>query len=239
MTKTPPPPPPSGSDPPASPSGSGPSGSAPSTSRALLAGLAAAVLIAVVGALFARGGVDDAPPGDDQADGQVVVGDAEGADSDAAGPDAGGPEPGGAQAAGEPLPQVTLTTFDGQSVDVADFTGGQPLVLNFFASWCPPCVAEMRDAFAPAHATYGDEVRFLGVALQDDPDAALGVVEQTGVDYELAQDPEGRLFTAISGFGMPTTLYISADGRIVARDTGAITPSQLEARLDELLAEAG
>jgi thiol-disulfide isomerase/thioredoxin len=131
-------------------------------------------------------------------------------------------------------PQVVFERFDGRPARLEDWRG-QPVVVNFWASWCPPCVAEMRDALEPLHAELGDQVAFLGVDLQDTPAAAQRVVEQTGVTYQLATDPDGELFTAFGGFGMPTTVLVDADGRVVARHTGALTRADLEALLDQHL----
>jgi peroxiredoxin len=60
-------------------------------------------------------------------------------------------------------------------------------------------------------------------------------VERTGVTYELAVDPDGALFTAFGGFGMPTTVLVNADGRIVAQHTGALTRADLDALIGQHL----
>jgi cytochrome c biogenesis protein CcmG, thiol:disulfide interchange protein DsbE len=147
---------------------------------------------------------------------------------------AGGEE--GSFAQGDVLPgSLTIEMFDGQTETLADFRG-QPLVLNFFASWCPPCLAEMPD-FETVHQEVDGEVAFLGAAMQDDSrELALGVVEQTGVTYELAWDPAGELFRAFGGFNMPTTVFIDADGRFVNRHNGILTIDQLRAAVEDLKA---
>lgn len=133
-------------------------------------------------------------------------------------------------------PHVVFERFDGQPARLEDWRG-RPVVVNFWASWCPPCVAEMRDAFQPLHAELGDRVVFLGIDVQDTPAAARQVVERTGVTYELAADPDGALFTAFGGFGMPTTVLVDADGRMVAQHTGALTRADLEALIGQHLLE--
>jgi len=134
----------------------------------------------------------------------------------------------------EPVPSREFVMFDGSRASLADWRG-RPVVLNFWASWCPPCVAEMRDAFGPAHQDFGDEVVFIGMNLQDDRDAAVTTVDQTGVTYELAEDPDGDLFADVGGFGMPTTVFISAEGEIVGEHTGALDRATLDRRIEELL----
>ncbi|MFV9673219.1 MAG: TlpA family protein disulfide reductase, partial [Acidimicrobiia bacterium] len=68
-------------------------------------------------------------------------------------------------------PVSEFAMFDGSSATFAAYEG-QPLVVNFWASWCPSCVAEMAAAFKPAQESLGDEVAFLGLNIQDDRDDA-------------------------------------------------------------------
>jgi len=127
--------------------------------------------------------------------------------------------------------QRELATFDGGTRRLADYRG-QPLVVNFFASWCPPCVAEMRDAFEPLAQRLGDDVAFLGVATQDERNAALAVVEATGVTYDVARDPDGALFRELGATSMPATFFVSAEGEVVDAHMGALTRQQLAGRIE-------
>jgi peroxiredoxin len=127
--------------------------------------------------------------------------------------------------------QRQLATFDGGTRRLADYRG-QPLVVNFFASWCPPCVAEMRDAFKPLAQRLGDDVAFLGVATQDERNAALAVVEATGVTYDVARDPDGALFRELGATSMPATFFVSAEGEVVDAHMGALTRQQLAGRIE-------
>jgi peroxiredoxin len=92
----------------------------------------------------------------------------------------------------------------------------------------------MGDALRPVHEAHGDEVAFLGMNLQDEPSAAQQIVAATGVGYDLALDPDGSVFAAFGGVGMPTTVFIDEDGQIVDEHTGAITRDQLQAQVDRL-----
>ncbi|MEX0659715.1 MAG: TlpA disulfide reductase family protein [Egibacteraceae bacterium] len=127
---------------------------------------------------------------------------------------------------------TTFEHFDGSVVRLADWAG-TPMVVNFWASWCPPCVAEMSAAFEPVHADVGDQVAFIGLNLEDDPDAAAEIVERTGVTYDLGRDPVGELFTAFGGIGMPTTVFIDGSGQIVDTHTGALSRAQLERAIEQ------
>jgi thiol-disulfide isomerase/thioredoxin len=180
------------------------------------AGLAAVLVVA--GALFVRAVTANAPDTSGSVD-QATLEETVRTDAQAA------------------APTVAFERFDGGPARLDDWRG-RPVVVNFWASWCPPCVAEMRDAFEPLHREFGDRVAFLGVNLQDTTEAALAVVAQTGVTHDLARDPDGALFTAFGGFGMPTTALIDEAGVVVARHTGALTQAQLAALIrDHLLAQ--
>jgi cytochrome c biogenesis protein CcmG, thiol:disulfide interchange protein DsbE len=127
-------------------------------------------------------------------------------------------------------PEVAFELFDGTSARLADYRGSL-LLVNFWASWCPPCVAEMPD-LETVHRELRDEVAFLGINTQDDGDAAAELAERTGVTYDLALDPAGDLFRAFGVFGMPSTFLVSADGEIVDRHTGILTEAEIRSFLE-------
>src|SRR3990172_13074862 len=88
--------------------------------------------------------------------------------------------------------EATFEYFDGSEGAWADFAG-KPLVVNFWASWCPACVAEMPD-FEAVHARLGDEVAFLGLNMQEtDEGAARDLVDRSGITYRLGRDPDGAI----------------------------------------------
>lgn len=121
---------------------------------------------------------------------------------------------------------VTLEFFDGSSQQLSDLRG-RPVVLNFWASWCPACISEMP-AFGEVHRRFGDEVEFIGVNMQEvDLDAALALVGQTDVDYRLAHDPAGAIFNQFGGIAMPTTVFIASDGSVERTHAGAMFAEEL------------
>lgn len=129
-------------------------------------------------------------------------------------------------ATGLAAPDTVITAFDGTSVALSDYSGS-PVVVNFWASWCPSCVAELGAAIQPAFEAVGADVSFVGVNIQDERTAALDLIEETGVEFDLAVDQDGDLFLAFGAIGMPFTALIDADGRVVARHNGPLTESQL------------
>ncbi|CAN5841184.1 MAG: TlpA family protein disulfide reductase [Acidimicrobiia bacterium] len=131
---------------------------------------------------------------------------------------------------------ASFTYFDGTNGTLANFRG-KPLVLNFWASWCPACVAEMPD-FQEVSERFAGRVEFLGMNMQEvSLDAALGLVEATGVEYRMAHDPDGAIFQMFGGVAMPTTVFIAATGEVVRVHAGAIFAADLVALIEqELLA---
>lgn len=127
---------------------------------------------------------------------------------------------------GDPAPTTEFVTFDGEVVTLSSYVG-KPVVLNFWASWCPSCVAEMSSAFRPVQEDLGDEVTFIGMNIQDDRALAEGLLEETGVIWVSAEDPVGDLYIELGGIAMPFTVYISADGRIIEKHNGPLTENQL------------
>lgn len=126
-----------------------------------------------------------------------------------------------------------LATLDGGQVSLADFRG-TPLVVNFMASWCVSCQAELP-AFQALSIQLGTKIQFLGVALQDTPGDAKVLVERTGVTYPVALDPDGALFQSLGGLSMPTTVLIGTDGSVAATHSGALTAQELADLIDEKL----
>ena len=141
-----------------------------------------------------------------------------------------------ARSASDLAPQVSFQTFDGQTVTLEQFRG-KPVVLNFFASWCPSCVAEMPD-FEAVHAKLGDRVTFIGLALQDDPALAQALQTRTGITYQTFQDPSGAVYVAFGGFAMPTTILIDAAGNVVEKHAGILFAEDLERKIFEVLLQS-
>jgi thiol-disulfide isomerase/thioredoxin len=128
---------------------------------------------------------------------------------------------------GGTLEQLTLPNLEGEGrVDYREL-GDRPLVINFFASWCPACIAEMP-GFEEVHERLDGRVGFLGVSQSDSRSASVDLVHETAITYPTAYDASGGFFRAVRAFGMPTTLFIMPGGRIVDIHVGPIDPATLE-----------
>jgi thiol-disulfide isomerase/thioredoxin len=131
------------------------------------------------------------------------------------------------------LPSVELIAAGEATVSTDDLLG-EPLVVNFWYSACPPCANELK-YFAAVHEQYGDRVRFVGVNAIDTVEEMTEFAAERGVAYELFQDPLAELQAGLRLTSFPTTLFVAADGSIVER-TGVLDESGLEAEVLELLA---
>ena len=112
---------------------------------------------------------------------------------------------------------------------------GKPVVLNFFASWCGPCIREMP-ALQAMSERYRGKVHFVGVTFSDRREAAKGVLERAGVSYQAGFDP--TMSDVAYDYAvrlMPTTFFIGADGNLIERKDGEISEFQLRKILDRLL----
>lgn len=135
---------------------------------------------------------------------------------------------------GDPLPLETLPGFaDGPAVDLGEVVG-EPLVVNFWATWCGPCVREMP-MLRDVSSQMAGAVTFIGINVQDSPTQAKAFLEDVGVEYVQAVDPDGEFFRAAGGLGMPTTLLVDADGVVRYRHTGELTADKLRTLLKDHL----
>jgi cytochrome c biogenesis protein CcmG, thiol:disulfide interchange protein DsbE len=133
---------------------------------------------------------------------------------------------------GVALPSERFPDLDGTVRSFDDYRG-TPLVVNFWASTCAPCIREMPDLERVAQETAG-EVAFLGLAVRDQVDAAADMVERTGVTYDIGRDPSGAILTGIGGVALPSTLFVNAEGEVAAIETGALSLEQIRERVEAL-----
>ncbi len=133
---------------------------------------------------------------------------------------------------GKALPDVEAESLDGQAVALRSLSG-RPLILNFWYSTCLPCRKEMP-AFEEVHKAVGDRVRMVGVNPLDSADRAQDFADQVGVSYELLRDPDGRVTTGLGIAQFPATVFVGADGTILATEAGVLSADELRSRIDEL-----
>ncbi|WP_163548515.1 TlpA family protein disulfide reductase [Candidatus Frankia nodulisporulans] len=127
-------------------------------------------------------------------------------------------------------------TPSGQRVDLAALRG-RVTVVNFWASWCPPCRAETPALVTLAHQR--PSVAFLGVAHQEGADTAAAFLRTFAVPYPTIVDKPGTLAARWPGVaGLPMTYVLDSRGRIAARFIAGVTTDDLDGVLDRLSTEA-
>jgi peroxiredoxin len=133
---------------------------------------------------------------------------------------------------GQLAPDFTLQFADGTKTQLSDWQG-QPIVLNFWATWCAPCREEMPE-FVAAYDRYQDDgLVIVGVNAQESASQAAEFMGNFGMDFPVALDERGDVQQLYNVRGLPTTVFIDREGRIVERWAGLLRASALE----ELLAE--
>jgi thiol-disulfide isomerase/thioredoxin len=133
------------------------------------------------------------------------------------------------------MPSWELVDLQGQSVRSADLEG-KVVLLDFWATWCPPCRKEIP-GFIELQETYGDDgVVVVGVSLdQGGPAVVARFVEKTGINYAVVMG-DSRIVEAFGGIpSIPTTFVIDREGRIVERHVGYVSKSRFEKSIQALL----
>jgi cytochrome c biogenesis protein CcmG, thiol:disulfide interchange protein DsbE len=133
-----------------------------------------------------------------------------------------------------PAPLFGFTTFDGETYSLEDFRG-QVVVLNFWASWCPPCVDEAPE-LQYAYEEYQDKgVVFLGIAYADNGPNSLRFIERFGLTYLNAPDVGTYISEQYHIAGVPETFVIDQNGDVAEFFMMPVTESQLAAVILPLL----
>ena len=131
-------------------------------------------------------------------------------------------------------------TLDGASFDVADHRG-EIVVVNFWASWCPPCIVEAPGLQAVWTDYQSRGVQFVGVDVGDNRAAAQAHERRFSVTYPSIEDRAGRVLLAFRGTltpsSRPSTLVLDRDGRVAARVLGKVDASTLRDLVADALAE--
>ncbi|ADL42985.1 alkyl hydroperoxide reductase/ Thiol specific antioxidant/ Mal allergen [Caldicellulosiruptor obsidiansis OB47] len=118
-----------------------------------------------------------------------------------------------------------LLAVDGKEYSLLDFRG-KKVLLNFFATWCPPCRAEIPD-FERFHRENKDVV-LIGINIQEDKATVEEFLSSMGVTYPVLLDRDGKVSAQFGIEGIPTTFLIDKNGKIVAKNVGMMTYEQLK-----------
>ena len=124
---------------------------------------------------------------------------------------------------GEPAPDFTVEVIGGETFTLSDHRGS-PVVVNLWASWCPPCRTEIPDISAYAEANPGTVV--VGVAVEDSEDGARGFAAEIGASYALALGT-AQFEDAYPNLGLPATYIIDESGMVVEVINGVVDEETL------------
>jgi len=127
---------------------------------------------------------------------------------------------------GRPAPGFALTPVGGGAPVSLASLAGRPVVLNFWATWCVPCIEEHRVLSEGARALAAD-VQFLGVVYEDEPERIQAFLAERGAGYPSLVDPDSKTAIAYGVFGVPETFFIDARGSIVAKFVGPLAAATL------------
>lgn len=126
---------------------------------------------------------------------------------------------------GKKAPDFTLQTLDGSEARLRDFSG-HPIVLNFWATWCPPCTQEMP-TLQRIHEKMADSgVVVVGVNVGDSPATVKAFVEKVGVEFPILLDPMGKIASKYRVRGLPSTFWIDKSGVIKDITVGGPMPEE-------------
>jgi cytochrome c biogenesis protein CcmG, thiol:disulfide interchange protein DsbE len=135
-----------------------------------------------------------------------------------------------------PAPDFTITSFDGETIRLSELQG-QVVIINFWASWCPPCREEAPYLEATWRNYQDQGVFFLGIGYVDTEKAALAYIEEFDITYFNGADVGTRISQTYRIKGVPETYYIAKNGEVRGVKIGPLSPPELEQMIEELLAE--
>lgn len=138
-----------------------------------------------------------------------------------------------------PARDFTVQLLDGRTFRPRD-ARGKVLLVDFWASWCPPCRQE-APGLSRVYAQYrrqGAPVEFIGIAVWDQPASIGEFVERFDVNYPVASDAKGLIAVDYGATGIPEKYFISPEGRLLKKFIGPMSEETLRRVIDELLLQA-
>ena len=135
-----------------------------------------------------------------------------------------------------PAPDFSLTTFQGETITLSELQG-QVVVINFWASWCPPCRQEAAYLERTWRKYRERGVMFIGVDYADTEKEALAYIDEFDITYPNGPDIGTRIAQAYRIRGVPETFFVDKRGQLRGVHIGPLRPPQLDKKIEELLAE--
>lgn len=132
----------------------------------------------------------------------------------------------------QPAPDLRLNELGGGSSLALSSLKGRGAVVNFWATWCVPCIEEHAALTAGAKAS--PDIAFLGVVYEDTTENARTFLERRGAAYPSYSDEDGKAAMAFGVYGVPETFFIDAQGVIVDKFVGPLSPEMLREKLQAI-----
>jgi peroxiredoxin len=130
---------------------------------------------------------------------------------------------------GSKAPDFELMDLSGEQVRLSD-QRGRPVLINFWATWCAPCVLEMPN-IQKYYERYPGEFVVLAINAGESPEVVKRFVADMGLTFDILLDPGGKIQELYRLQGYPTSFFLDAEGRIQAQHIGMLTEAQLEDNL--------
>lgn len=131
-------------------------------------------------------------------------------------------------------PQFNILNAAGEEVNIASLAEGRPMLINIWATWCPPCVGELPH-FQAQYLAHGDEIAFVMVSLDDSLATATDFAAANGYTFPLYYDVYTSCAEYYNVSYIPCTVYIDADGNMIDSVVGGLDEDSLQTIIDGLL----
>ncbi|MFN2176925.1 MAG: TlpA family protein disulfide reductase [Anaerolineales bacterium] len=133
---------------------------------------------------------------------------------------------------GKPAPDFELMNIEGEIVKLSDLRG-MVVGINFWATWCAPCVYEMP-MFQEMYEEYSPDLEILAVNNQESEEVVLPFIKEMNLAYEILYDMDAQVALNFQVIGFPTTYFVDREGVIRAVHVGVMNEDQFRGYMDEL-----
>jgi thiol-disulfide isomerase/thioredoxin len=133
---------------------------------------------------------------------------------------------------GSPAPDFSLTSLDNQTVKLSQFRG-TPVLINFWATWCPPCKEELP-LLVKTHQANQDRLVILGVDMAEEAGVVRDKVREVGITYPVLLDSQNEVTNRYQVRGYPTSLFVDKNGIVQRITVGQLTEDTIKSALDRV-----
>ena len=131
---------------------------------------------------------------------------------------------------GQAAPDFALADLDGNALTLSELQG-RPVIVNFWGSWCGPCVDEFPVLQRALTRHQGDDLVVVGIVVRDNSESARDFMARMGASWTSAMDPGGMTARSFGILGAPESFFVDRDGIVRGRQFGPLTASDLERQL--------